>query len=141
MVSPVEKIYGIYVQQRMDQLIKPKSLDLWGIYKESPFTLKENSLKLRLHRIRDGYYGFLIYAKHPQCFLSGWGKKWAMEQDRILGVAYRLPCVAFSENLLQKRAWQQLVNAACVCTDVTHTRYIVDVAGRLYSFSGGMRCV
>lgn len=110
MVSPVKILYGVHVQQRMDQLIKPKSLDLWGSYKGITLHLEREFPEAETSQNQGRLLRFLIYAKHPQCFLSAWSKKWAMEQDRILGVAYRLACVAFTENLLQKRAWQQLVN-------------------------------
>lgn len=39
-----------------------------------------------------------------------WGKKWAMEQDRLLEVAYRLAGVKYNENLFQKRTWQQIIH-------------------------------
>jgi hypothetical protein len=110
MVAPVETLYGNHVQQRMDQLIRPKSLDLWGSYEGITIYLEREFPEAGNPQNQGRLLRFLISAKHPQCFLGAWGKKWAMEQDRILGVGYRLARVTFTENLLQKRAWQQLIN-------------------------------
>lgn len=110
MVAPVEVIYGNHVQQRMNQLIRPTYLDLWGSYEGITLHLEREFPGAGNPQNQGRLLRFLIYAKHPQCFLSAWGKKWAIEQDRILSVAYRLACVTFTENLLQKRAWQQLIN-------------------------------
>lgn len=110
MVAPVEVLYGSHVQQRMDQLIRPKFLDLWGSSEGITFYLEREFPEAGNPQNQGRLSRFLIYAKHPQYFLGAWGKQWAMEQDRILGVAYRLARVTFTENLLQNRAWQHLIN-------------------------------
>ena len=102
MLAPVEVLYGSPVQIRVDQLVRP--YEGITLYLEREFPEAEDPQNQgRLLR-------FLIYANQPQCFLSAWGEKWAMEQDRLLEVAYRLASVKCGENLFQNRTWRQLTH-------------------------------
>ena len=83
MVSPVGILYGIHVQQRMDLLIKPKSLDLRGSYKGIALHLEREFPEAETSHNQGRLLRFLIYAENPQCFLSAEGKKWAMDRTEF----------------------------------------------------------